>query len=121
MVLEQFAMSTIAAIGSRPWLSDAVFRYSKWGSPFAEERFTWPYPMYDRMRADGPVVYGRTYRQWFVLGYDEVQEVLRSSDTAISPIAELLLSTRQYRKLSPSARANFSRGWWQTTHLSTPG
>src|SRR4051794_15579180 len=64
--------------------------------------------MYDRMRVDGPVAYGRPYRQWFVFGYDEVQEVLRSPRTATAPIGQLLLSTSRYRKLSPSARANFS-------------
>jgi cytochrome P450 len=109
MGAEQLAMSSVAAIGNRPWLSDMLFRFTKWGNPFAEERFSWPYPMYERMRANGPVVYGRPYRQWFVFGYDEVQQVLRSADTATSPVAKLLLSTRQYRKLSPSARTNFSR------------
>ena len=109
MVAEQLAMSAVASMASRPRLAGAVFRFVRWGNPFAEERFTWPYPMYDRMRADGPVVYGRAYRQWFVLGYDEVQEVLRSADTATSPVAEVLLSTRRYRRLSPQARAGFSR------------
>lgn len=102
-------MSTIAAIGSRPWLSHALFGRTKWGNPFGEERFTWPYPMYERMRADGEVVYSRTYRQWFVSGYDEVQAVLRSPDTTTAAVADLLLSTRQYRRLSPATRANFSR------------
>ena len=97
-------MSGVAAIGRRPWLSRALFRFTKWGNPFADERFSWPYPMYDRMRADGPIAYGRPYRQWFVFGYDEVQEVFRSPHTATAPIGELLLSTSQYRKLSPSAR-----------------
>ena len=65
--------------------------------------------MYERMRADGTVVYSRAMRQWFVFGYDEVHEVLRSPDTATSPVADLMLSTRQYRKLTPSARTNFTR------------
>ncbi len=109
MGAEQVAMSTVAAIGSRPWLSEAVFRFTKWGNPFAAERFSDPYAMYERMAADGPVAYGRPYRQWFVFGYDEVQQVLRSPSTATSAVGELLLSTRRYRKLSASARANFSR------------
>ena len=109
MGAEQLAMSSIAAIGKRPRLSHALFRFSRWGNPFAEERFSWPYPMYERMRAHGEVVYGRAYRQWFVFGYDEVQQVLRSTDVATAPIAELMLSTRQYRRLSPSVRTNFAR------------
>ena len=102
-------MSSIAAIGRRPSLSNALFRFSKWGSPFADERFSWPYPMYDRMRADGPITYSRLYRQWFVFGYDEVQEVLRSPHTATAPMGELLLSTSRYRKLSATARSNFAQ------------
>lgn len=109
MGVEQAAMSSIAAIGRHQWLSNALFRFTAWGNPFAAERFSWPYPMYARMRTDGPVAYGRLYRQWFVFGYDEVQEVLRSPHTATAPIGELLLSTARYRKLSPTARSNFSR------------
>jgi cytochrome P450 len=109
MGAEQVAMSAVAAIGARPRLSQALFGATKWGNPFGEERFSYPYPMYDRMREGGPVAYGRPYRQWFVFGYEEVQHVLRSSDTATSPVARLLLSTNRYRKLSPTARTNFAR------------
>jgi cytochrome P450 len=109
MGAEQMALSALAALADRPRLSDAVFRRTRWGSPFAPERFSWPYPMYDRMRADGEVVSGRPYRQWFVFGYDEVHEVLRSPTTATSAVGKLLLSTRRYRRLSSGARASFSR------------
>jgi cytochrome P450 len=109
MGVEQLAMSSNAAIGKRPRVSRALFGATKWGNPFAEERFAWPYPMYDRMRADGEVAYGCAYRQWFVFGYDEVQQVLRSTDCATAPIADLMLSSRQYRRLTPSVRTNFSR------------
>ena len=109
MGLEQLAMSGVAAVGRHRRVSDALFRFTKWGNPFADERFSWPYPMYDRMRADGPISYGRPYRQWFVFGYEEVQQLLRSPDTATAPVGELLLSTRRYRRLSHSARANFGR------------
>lgn len=114
MGVEQLALSTVAAIGNRPRLAATMFRFTAWGNPFAEERFTYPYPMYERMRSAGPVVYNRTYRQWFVFGYDEVHDVLRSPDTATSPIGDLLLSTRRYKRLSPSARLNFSR--WLVTN-----
>jgi cytochrome P450 len=109
MGAEQIAYSSIAAIGDRPWLANALFRFTKWGNPFTQERFTYPYAMYDRMRANGPIVFGRAYQQWFIFGYDELQELLRSPDTATSPVRELLLSTRQYRKLSPGARENFTK------------
>ena len=109
MVLEQLAISGVAAIGRRRRVSDALFRFTKWGNPFSDERYSWPYPMYDRMRAEGPVAYGRPYRQWFVFGFDEVQDVLRSSHVATAPVGELLLSTSRYRKLNPVARSNFAR------------
>src|SRR5918996_699028 len=109
MGAQQMALSALAALGARPRLSDTLFRLTRWGNPFAPERFSWPYPMYDRMRADGEVVYGRPYRQWFVFGYDEVQDVLRSPNTATSAVGKLLLSTRLYRRLSSTARASFSR------------
>jgi len=109
MGIEQMAMSGVAAVGRHRRVADALFHFTKWGNPFADERFSWPYPMYDRMRADGPVTYGRPYRQWFVFGYDEVQEVLRSPHAATAPVGELLLSTSRYRKLTPTARSNFAR------------
>jgi cytochrome P450 len=109
MSLEARAMSAVSAIGSRPRLADAAFRFTRWGNPFAPERFSYPYDLYDRWRADGPVAYGRPYRQWFVWGYDEVQQVLRSPSTATAPVGQLLLETSRYRKLTPETRANFSR------------
>lgn len=109
MAAQELAYSAVAAIGNRPWLSSVLFRFTKWGNPFATERFSWPYPMYDRMRSSGPVAYGRPYRQWFVFGYDEVQAVLVSPNTATAPIAEVLLRTRSYRRLSDQARTNFAR------------
>lgn len=114
MGVEQVALSTIATVGRTPWLADLLFSRAEWGNPFADERFRWPYPMYERMRADGPVRYGRPYRQWFVFGYDEVREVMRSHDTATAPVGRLLLSTRQYRRLAPAAGQNFGR--WLITN-----
>jgi cytochrome P450 len=109
MAGEQAALSTMAALGAHPRVANAVFRFTRWGNPFAPERFSWPYPMYDRMRAGGEVAYGKPYRQWFVFGYDEVQEVLASPHTTTSAVAELLLATHRYRKLTPAARASFAR------------
>lgn len=102
-------MSSIAAIAKRQRVSRALFGATKWGNPFAEERFPWPYPMYDRMRADGEVAYGRAYHQRFVFGYDEVQQVLRSTDCVTAPIDDLMLSSRHCRKRTPSVRTSFSR------------
>ena len=109
MGLETMAMSAMATLTDRPQLAAQLFRFTKWGSPFAPERFSYPYPMYDRMRADGEIAWGKPYRQWFVFGYDEVNEVLKSTDTSTSRIGELMLSTPKFKRLTPTARANFSK------------
>ncbi len=109
MGLETMAMSAMGALTDRPQVAAQLFRFTKWGSPFAPERFSYPYPMYDRMRADGEVAWGKPYRQWFVFGYDEVNEVLKSTNTSTSRIGELMLSTPKFKRLTPTARANFSK------------
>ncbi|MFT5978315.1 MAG: hypothetical protein ACI9AO_001161, partial [Ilumatobacter sp.] len=40
MGVEQLAISSIAAIGKRPRVSQALFGFTKWGNPFADERFS---------------------------------------------------------------------------------
>jgi len=112
--VESLALAAVAAIGRRPRLATAVFTFTRWGSPFADERFSYPYPMYDRWRADGPVVFGRAYQQWFVWGYDEIHEVFRSPDTTIAAVVDLLFGVPQYRKLSDQTRDSFSR--WVLTN-----
>src|SRR4051794_1648072 len=109
MGLETMAMSAMGALSERPRVAAQLYRFTKWGSPFADERFSYPYPMYDRMRADGEIVWGRPYRQWFVFGYDEVNEVLRSTDTSTARVGELMLSTPRFKRLAPGARANFAK------------
>ncbi len=109
MKAEQIVLPLVSAIGKRPRLSNALFKYAKWGNPFAEERFSYPYELYDRYRADGEVFFHKAFRQWFVFGYDEVLEVLHSSEARTSAARDLLLSVSPYTKLSPQTKASFSR------------
>ena len=87
-------------------------RVHQMGNPLAEERFSSPYPLYKRIRVDGPVVSSRAFRQWFVFGYDEVHEVLRSPDSATSPVADLTLSpvniAGSRHRLGPTRRGSDS-------------
>lgn len=108
MNIEQIVLPLIRQIGKRPVLSKNLFRFAKWGDPFTPQRFSWPYPIYDKMTADGPVIYSRAYQQWFVSGYDEVLEVLRSPNVSTEAVAQRMLSVSPYTKLSDTARANFS-------------
>ena len=96
-------------VAQRPMLGDALFHFTKWGNPFAKERFTWPYPTYDKMRVDGPIFYSRLYRQWFVLGHDEALQVLRSPNTSTKKLGEVLLELPTYRKLTPQVREAVGR------------
>jgi cytochrome P450 len=107
--VERIVFPAVRALARRQRLSDAVFRFSKWGNPLAAERFSNPYPVYERYRADGEVVYRRSYQQWFVFGYDEVLEVLHSPSTATAPVVERMLPISPYNKLSTQARASFTR------------
>ena len=109
MNIEQLLLPVIRQIGSRPRLSKQLFRFAKWGDPFTPERFSWPYPIYDKMTANGPVVYSRPYQQWFVSGHDEVVDVLRSPNVSTKAVGERILAVSPYTKLSDVAVDNFSR------------
>jgi cytochrome P450 len=106
---ESTAIQLIGAVARRPKLSTALFGWHKWGNPFEEDRYVWPYPSFERIRVDGPVVYSRLYRQWFVLGFDEVQAVLRSPNVSTTKAARVLLDIPDYRKLTPQVRADVTR------------
>ncbi len=108
--VEQFILPVVRQVGRRPNLSKRLFRFAKWGDPFTPERFSWPYPIYDKMTANGPVVYSRPYQQWFVSGHDEVLAVLRSPNTSTEAVGRRILSVSPYTKLSEPAKASF-RKW----------
>ncbi len=105
MRIEQLAIPAMRAVASRPKVADIMFGWDKWGNPFGPDRYSYPYPVYDRMRDDGPVVYRSLYNQWFVTGHRESREVLASSSVVVSPQRELLKVVRPYNKLSPQAWA----------------
>ena len=109
MNVEQIVIPVIRQIGTRPRLSKALFHFAKWGDPFTPERFSWPYPIYDKMTAGGPVLYSRAYQQWFVSGHDEVLEVLRSPNVSTEAVGKRILSVSPYTKLSDTAVDNFSK------------
>jgi hypothetical protein len=99
----------IGAVARRPWLSNALFRFSKWGNPFSEERSRWPYPVYERMSGGEPVVYSKLFRQWFVFGHDEAQAVLRSPHASMKRAAQVVLDVPMYKKLTPQVRVDVMR------------
>ncbi|MGI9598921.1 MAG: cytochrome P450 [Acidimicrobiales bacterium] len=104
MRVEQVAIPMLRAIAKRPKLADFVFRFDRWGNALGPDRYEYPYPLYDRMRADGPVVERKLYQQWFVTGHEEAKQILSSSDVIVSPQRELLHEIRPSSKLSPTAK-----------------
>ncbi len=108
MTPEQIALPIMRSIGNRPRLSKQLFRFAKWGDPFAPERFSDPYEIYDTMTAKGPVVHSTAYQQWFVSGHDEILDVLRSPHTTTGSIVERMLSARPYSRLSDVAVRSFT-------------
>jgi hypothetical protein len=119
--VEQLILPVIRQIGSRPRLSKQLFRFAQWGDPFTPERFSWPYPIYDKMTANGPVVYSRPYQQWFVSGHDEVLDVLRSPNVSTAAVGQRILSVSPYTKLSQVAVDNFSNWLLVNDPLTTLG
>jgi cytochrome P450 len=105
MRIEQVVIPTIRSVVKRPKLAAAVFRFDPWGNPFGPDRYSYPYPIYDRMREAGPVIYHRVYRNWFVVGHSAARAVLASSDAIVSTQREIMLSIRPYTKLSAHARS----------------
>jgi hypothetical protein len=59
MTPEQVGLPVLRAIGSRPKLSKRLFKFARWGDPFAPQRFSDPYDIFDTMTADGPVIRSR--------------------------------------------------------------
>jgi cytochrome P450 len=108
MGVEKVLFPAMRQVGQRPRLSKALYRFSRWGDPFAPERFAWPYPHWAAMAADGPVFYSRANQQWFVSGYDEAQAVLRSPNVSVEAMSKMLLGVSPYTKLSGTVVDNFS-------------
>ncbi|MDX2381352.1 MAG: cytochrome P450 [Acidimicrobiia bacterium] len=105
---DQLVLPIVRHIGQRPRLSDALFKFAKY-NPFDPQRFSWPYPVYDKMSDGRPVVYSRLFKDWTVFGYDEVLDVLRSPNVSTSGVITRLCDIAPYTKLSPQAMDNFAR------------
>ncbi len=105
---DQIVLPIVRQIGQRPRLSGALFRFAKY-NPFDPQRFSWPYPEYDKMSGGEPVVYSRLFQDWTVFGYDEVLDIMRSPDVSTSGVVTRLRGISPYTKLSQPAIDNFAR------------
>ena len=109
MRVEQIAFPVIRQIAKRRRLAKVVFGLVGTENPFDPDFYIDPYPRVNKLWRKGPVFYHRIFGQWLVIGYDEVHELLRSSDTAVSETVPVLLSVRPYSKLSDQAKTSFAK------------
>ena len=72
----------------------------RWGNAFGAERLDDPYVAADDMLDDGYVTFHKSYRQWFVLGYPEAKEALRSPSFGVGERVPMLRSIRPYSQLN---------------------
>lgn len=104
---EELALRAMRGLVKHPRVGDAVFRLDKWGNIFGADRFVDPYPIYERMRASGPMSFSPFLQQWAVVGYEEARLVLSSSTFGVAAQMEMLLSARPYANLSDETKALF--------------
>ncbi len=104
---EELALRGIRSLVKRPRLADVVFRFDPWGNILGPDRFVDPYPIYERMRAAGPVSFSPFLQQWAVVGHDEAREVLSSPSFGVAGQMDLLMTTRPYSYLSTATKDLF--------------
>ena len=101
---EAIVFPIIRQVLKRPRLADALFKWDRWGNQLGPERYSWPYPGYEKIRADGPVAWHRLYNMWFVTGYEEARTVLSSPDARVESQLDLLLVIPPYTKLADHSK-----------------
>ena len=99
------ALAVVRGLVKRPRLANTVFRFDKWGNILGPDRFVDPYPIYERMRAAGPVSFSPLLQQWAVVGYEEARQVLSSSSFGVAPQIDLLLEARPYSRMADTTKA----------------
>lgn len=100
----QIAIPMLRQLVKRPRVLDVFARFDRWGNLFAPERYSYPYPLWERCRADGPIVKRMTYGGWVVTGYDEARLVLSSEHSSVGESIDTLFKIKPYNKLSADSR-----------------
>ncbi len=99
MRVEQIMFPILRAAAKRDWAMRATDRVLRPWNPFSPERYRDPYPLYEKVRAAGPVVYQRSLRIWSIAGYEEAEATLRSTDASVDR-RDLISSITPYNKLN---------------------
>ena len=110
MRIEQIAIPAVRFLANRPRLAHALFRLTHDESPFDPDYYVDPYRSLEAVRRKyGQVYYRRVFRQWFVVGYDEALELLRSPALSVGSALNVLMDIRPYSQLSDEAKSSFVR------------
>ena len=99
--LESVVFPAMRWLVARPALADKVLGRLRWGNFLSPERVADPYAFVSIMLDDGYVTFHRALNQWFVLGYEEAQEILRSKSFGVEARLEMLSAVHPYTKLHP--------------------
>jgi len=93
---------------ARPRLADRVLGRMRWGNPFDPNRITDPYAWVPGMLDDGYVTFHKAFNQWFILGYEEAQEVLRSKSFGVEARMSTLAAVNPYTNLDERSFENIN-------------
>jgi cytochrome P450 len=104
MRIEQFAIPLIRTVANRPRLAEFLFSFDKWENPFGAQSFRDPYPGIEIARRDGNVSYRGLYRQWFILGHEEIRQLIASEAVVSGGQIDMLLRVRPYSQLDTRAK-----------------
>ncbi len=95
---------------SRPRLAELLLGRDRWGNPLGDHRFSDPFPLMERIRADGVVVNRPSYQSWFVVGYDEIQTIVGHRHVSARRLIDEMMEVRPYSRLDARTQA-FFRNW----------
>ena len=112
--VQKVIVPVLRQIVNRPRLTALLLDRDRWGNPLGDDRYADPFPLMERMRADGPVVHRRSYRSWFVLGYDEIQTVVAHRDVSANMLIAQIMEVHPYNKFAPRTTA-FFQNWMLLT------
>ena len=91
----------IRFLARRDWTSRAMTRALAPFNPLDPRRYTNPYPLYDELRAHGPVYHHTRAATWLVSGHPECEEVLRGSVSVDR--SEMMSTLSPYRDMDRQA------------------
>ena len=107
MRVEQVALPVLRWVNSKPRLQPVLDRGLKPYNLFSPTLNVDPYPAYERLRAEGPIVPLKALNAWLVTSYDLCEAVLRAPVSVDR--GDLFDVVSPWSKLAPQTRGMFTR------------